>query len=1025
MKLHRLRVSAFGPYAGTVEVDFDALGADGLFLLHGDTGAGKTSLLDAVSFALFGTVPGARQEAHRLRCDRAADRDRTEVELELSVGGYRMQLVRSPEYQRPKSRGPGTTKSIAKASLVFIGEPPPGTSSEGYTRLRDVGDKVLELLGMSADQFFQVVLLPQGDFARFLRADTAEREKLLERLFDTRRFAQIEDWFAEARRASAAELRRTHAKISERLARVAEAAGIEFDTTEAAGGDVRGVDARTFSQLADLRDRVTDAADLADLKAAATVAHAGRAAELEAVATHRCALVKKNVGLQQQLAEFEAEDVTRQMWARQIEASDLAGPVVRAAETALRCQRDLDRAHNMFALAKTGLASISQQSDTVYTPADQSWWVDAGLLDTAVAARQAQADAQVRAGSLEPLLAEADRQERDESTLRETAREAGLLEVSTAELHRQIDQFPILIAELEDQLRSSQVLAAGLAGAQERVARDAEMVDIANRQAAVELACGKAIDAAQVATDAAQQATDRRLTLTAARIAGMAAELAAGLQDCQSCPVCGAVDHPRPATTSTSAVTAEQVTEAELLEAKAFRLRDAANKKRVTAESALNQIKSVLAGRTLADLMAEHEASIAHLVVVQRAARSVSDHQSSLTKARTALTALAAQKDDKVQRLNLARTRESQLKASIAERGERIDAGRGNYPTVRAHRDHQLVLGQALGKLADALTTVSVREEAFGLAEAESRAALVKSPFSDVGEARVAAAVDRADLSERLRRAEDVGVSLVGQLADPAFAAVGVSTNLEVAQGQLLEAVALADTASAEARAAAAAAVDDVAEARAALGRLSRVNENLRLLARASWQAEPSVKADAQLTALTEVIQGKGANRLAMSLRTFVLASRLQEVAVAANQRLAVMSSGRYSFVPSKEQEGRGRSGGLGLDVLDTHSGLPRPAKTLSGGESFLASLALALGLADVVAAESGARVLDTLFIDEGFGSLDAETLDLVMSTLDELRAGGRVVGLVSHVDELRHRIPSRLRVHKTPTGSALEMSVL
>ncbi|HEY4992492.1 MAG TPA: SbcC/MukB-like Walker B domain-containing protein, partial [Nakamurella sp.] len=139
-------------------------------------------------------------------------------------------------------------------------------------------------------------------------------------------------------------------------------------------------------------------------------------------------------------------------------------------------------------------------------------------------------------------------------------------------------------------------------------------------------------------------------------------------------------------------------------------------------------------------------------------------------------------------------------------------------------------------------------------------------------------------------------------------------------------------------------------------------------------------------------------------------------------QRLDRMSAGRYTFVHSADREARGKAGGLGLDILDGWSGLVRPTKTLSGGESFLASLALALGLADVVAAEAGGRVLDTLFVDEGFGGLDPDTLDLVMGTLDELRAGGRVVGVVSHVDELRQRIPSQVRVLRTPQGSTLDV---
>jgi exonuclease SbcC len=194
------------------------------------------------------------------------------------------------------------------------------------------------------------------------------------------------------------------------------------------------------------------------------------------------------------------------------------------------------------------------------------------------------------------------------------------------------------------------------------------------------------------------------------------------------------------------------------------------------------------------------------------------------------------------------------------------------------------------------------------------------------------------------------------------------------------------------------------------------------LLRKALAGLAPAEAAYAELRALADVVNGRGQNSRKMSLRSYVLAARLEEVAIAATHRLRTMSQGRYSFVHSDAAGARGTRGGLGIDVLDDYSGTIRPAKTLSGGESFLASLALALGLADVVAGETGGALLDTLFVDEGFGTLDAETLDVVMNILDELRAGGRVVGLVSHVEELRQRIPTRLRVRKSRTGSTVEV---
>ena len=262
MRLHRLELSAFGPFAGTQAVDLDALGADGLFLVQGDTGAGKTTLLDAVAFALFGRVPGPRNEAKRLRCDRAPTDVVTQVRLEATIGGSRVEITRRPEYERPKSRGTGTTVQRGKVSLRWLYGTPSGRPSEGLSRADEVGDAVVDLLGMSADQFFQVVLLPQGDFARFLRADTAERGELLERLFDTCRFGRIEDWFAAARRDAGAGLRACDDLVRRCEARVAESAGLEPPAgLEPAAGIVH------HDWLADVRDLLADRSEVAAVAA--------------------------------------------------------------------------------------------------------------------------------------------------------------------------------------------------------------------------------------------------------------------------------------------------------------------------------------------------------------------------------------------------------------------------------------------------------------------------------------------------------------------------------------------------------------------------------------------------------------------------------------------------------------------------------------------------------------------------------------------------------------------------------------
>src|SRR6476661_6559432 len=223
MRPHRLRVTAFGAFGGTVEVSFEDLACSGLFLLHGETGAGKTTLLDAIGFALYGRVPGERGKARRLRSDHAASGTSTEIQLEATLGGRRMRITRKPEQERAKLRGTGTTTEQAR---VLLEEQAGGSWRVVSTRVGEADAEIADLMGMSADQFFQVVLLPQGEFARFLHADAGDRAKLLQRLFGTDRFHAVEEWLARRRKATADEAREAEAGISGLVARVTQAADV-------------------------------------------------------------------------------------------------------------------------------------------------------------------------------------------------------------------------------------------------------------------------------------------------------------------------------------------------------------------------------------------------------------------------------------------------------------------------------------------------------------------------------------------------------------------------------------------------------------------------------------------------------------------------------------------------------------------------------------------------------------------------------------------------------------------------------
>ncbi|MGH3435115.1 MAG: AAA family ATPase [Sciscionella sp.] len=982
MRLHHLAVSAFGPYPRRQEIDFDILGADGLFLLHGDTGAGKTTLLDAVAFALFGAVPGARGEVKRLRCDSADASTNTEVALELTVGGKRLRVVRSPEYERPKKRGDGTTRQPAKASLTWL-----DGQSEPLTRLDEVGRTVGRVLGMTAEQFFQVVLLPQGEFSRFLRADTAERELLLTKLFATERFADVERWFRERRVERGRELDDQRQRLSQLLARVAQAAGEELpgDQQPVGGEWLDAVRARCATE--------SEGAGAAEREAKASATHA----EVELVASRAMAeRVRRVRAAKLELATLAERSGQPEGWQAELAAAHKAESVAAAA-------RPVNEASERLHAAAAGATAASRAV------------VVAGLavIPRGVGQPREQAGRlREQAGELTAMVDAAVQQHLDEATLAECGAQLSAARQRHAELQGRLAALPERLVAARTGLELARLAEARADGLQVRHSELAAVNADAARLPAARQAVQDAERSRSEAVERHQQAREAVLDIRQRRLDGMATELASGLSDGEPCPVCGAHEHPKPAFAVAGAVREADERSAVGAEHDAQHARDVAAEVLRESERVLRVITDRMADRSpieiaelaRAALVEQREnAALAALATarLERVHGMDAEHES----VRVELAGIAA-------RASTLEAERAGLAELFASRAERLELARGEYPDVAARREHLLTLATALDELAGArvvLRTATDRHEEYQSALGK---VIAEAGFGDV-ESAMAAVRDTAaitELQERITAHEHSRIAAQAVLDEPELAGV---------EGG--EQVALADIEAAAAHAREAA-VSAVAAARGAQRRATEVAQLGERLARRWAELAPAEAEYADLVALTDVINGRGQNSKHISLRSYVLAARLEEVAVAATRRLRKMSQGRYSFVHSDAAGVRGTRGGLGLDVLDDYTGQTRSAKTLSGGESFLASLSLALGLADVVSAETGAAQLDTLFVDEGFGTLDADTLEEVMDTLDELRAGGRVVGLVSHVEELRQRIPMRLRVHKARTGSTVEM---
>ncbi|KIH96872.1 exonuclease [Streptomonospora alba] len=1004
MRLHKLTVRAFGPFAGTETVDFDRLGDGGLFLIHGPTGAGKTSVLDAVCFALYGHVPGAREAARSLRSNHAGTATAPEVALELTVGGRRLHLLRRPAWQRPKKRGTGTTEEKAK---VVVQELQEGTWQPITNRPDEAGQFVKDRIGLSLAQFCQVVLLPQGDFARFLRADAKQRRSDLERIFAAGVFTQVEEWLADRARTlgqAAGQAEAAVAQTADLVAEVGRSARPEGDVEELAPWA-----AELASLAAGTADDTAQAAAAARRERDSARGALEEARELERRRRTRADALRREGELAEQAPE-------RAKLHAELEAAERAAGVMPLLRTEEFRRTQLEKAE-LAATERLGLVRrlAPTGGDGADRYGDDSG--DRGSVHYREALSAAERERRDEIAKLEHLRGDAER-------LRTVRAEIAAADAETEEARRRLQSClqeaadlpgrrDRVVAELEDarSRTGSRVSAEEVL----ELARARHGSAQAQQRLTEELA--QAQERRRTRVDAAQAARDRLQQVRRARIEGMAAELADRLEEGEACPVCGSVEHPAPAVGAPDRPSPQD-------EESATAAAEAAAEERSAAENAVAKLQEQLTAAqeatggfseaAAAELVDERRAELervdAAAAETDRLAARLKEIEGALEKARTD----EAELDRRIAELEEGRAR----LAADAERLTRtLDAARGGDSDLAARIGR---LGEEADLLAEAVQALDDRAaaaEELRAAEREARAAWNGAGFTGAHQVRAAERSDdeRHRLRERIRAHDDEVAKVRAVLDDAELAAAGARPAPDVA-GLAAAAEAAEGTAEHAVRWR-----DHFAD------RAQRLAELRARLEHGLAESRPARRKHSVADGLARLAAGtSGDNRENVRLSAYVLAARLEQVVAAANDRLATMAGGRYELRHTVDKAAGDRSrsgGGLGLRVLDAWTGQERDPATLSGGETFVASLALALGLGDVAAQEAGGGDIDTLFIDEGFGTLDEETLEEVLEVLDSLRDGGRAVGVVSHVADLRTRITTRLRILKTPTGSRLQQT--
>ncbi|WP_335972379.1 SMC family ATPase [Streptomyces sp. CA2R106] len=1045
MRLHRLELTAFGPFAGTQHVDFDELSAAGLFLLHGPTGAGKTSVLDAVCYALYGQVPGARP-ANRLRSDHAAAGTPTEVVLELTLAGRRLEITRRPEQTRAKKRGTGTT--VDKA-VTLLREQVGGTWQGVSKSHQEIGEEVRQLVGMSCEQFCQVVLLPQGEFATFLRAGAVERAALLGRLFDTRRFKAVERRLRDLRHEADRRLAAADDELRQIAARMRQAAGDDSAGPPAAAPEA-ALDAALLADAALARCDARERYDIA--RTAVRLAEDGHraAAETATAAREVAALQRRHREARDRARALEeqrpARDAARTRLDRARRALAVDPALARHAKAAARYEEagaaEEEAADRLRAAGehvadagevpaqRTGDAAVQALSAPVERqlaqalgagrsggrPAGEAGFGAAEGAEDARVAVMAHRVGELReelgglasAGEAEARLEEIGR--RREALAREERADEGAVREAQAWLERWAAERGRLQGRVEAAAEAA-ARAEGLAG---RVEAALTRRDAAAERDRLAAQLARAQDAGRDARDRAAQAREAWQDAREARIAGIAAELADGLVDGEPCRVCGAAEHPAPARPEAGRRVTSADEDAAHAAYERSRAAHAAAGEATARLRAAHEAAAAAAGTaSYAELVAAHAESAAEHAAAVRAAGGLAEARRDLARAQEEQERRSAQREQALSRTAARTSRREELDEQHRQLGAELAKARGGHATVRARRGD---LAARIGLLDRAVDAARERAEC-GRQLDEARAALAaavrEAGFASPDEAAAAllppAEVARAERDMAAWEREEAAVEEGLAAPEPAAAAALPPAAPERAEHAAEQAQRRLRTASAAESAAATRCRE--------LDRLSRLaTARVRELAPARAEFD-------RLRRLADLAAGTSAeNRYRMELETYVLAARLEQVAAAAGVRLHRMSAGRYTLAHSDARAGNRAKSGLGLVVVDAWTGTERDTSTLSGGETFFASLALALGLADVVTDEAGGMRLDTLFIDEGFGSLDEGTLDEVLDVLDGLRERDRAVGIVSHVADLRHRIPAQLEVDKGRDGSSVRM---
>lgn len=904
MRIHRLEICGIGPFRDRQIIDFEALGASGLFLIDGPTAAGKTTIIDSITYALFSTLSGEESAKDRMRSDYSAGPDRSEIILDFSVKGVKHTITRGIAYSFTKKNGSGETKRAATQSLIRFDSN--GEQNLTYTQANEIGTYLADLLNLNAQKFRQLVVLAQGEFAALLRMNPTDRLKALRDLLGDNYYQKLQSELDDRGKGALAKV--NQARVGTRDIAV----------------QIQGLLSDTDPQ--ELLDRVHEL--------------------VEAKATDPASVTSEVI------AYFEQGHALAQDSLQKVR--EICHPLESQFNKLEQTKLKLDE------FVKASESAVLAQS--VLNPSE---------LDLSIERIPAViSETRERIGQIKPFVDWQSGEAQRESDRTKLVEEMDRWTLELTELNQSLEEYPRLQTKLEREIaESSQAAVAGVE--LEKQVRAEEQLGLrleecSKLEGSITRSHGVLQEAKLLLETHEHDVTRAELTLSQAmrsQLTQRVAVLAGQLHNGEPCSVCGSVEHPAPANMP---VGMEPVTEVQI---------------------------------------ADCEGGVAAAKIVRDSQKLlVEDLNLALEESRLSLAALSATcsgfstqtVSEELQRLNLELVKQQELADQMHTRETELAQAKLDF-------DKHKVAVENLAKEATNTSAALIKFDA-ELESKEQEMSRLVEPGKNASEELAELVAKTSRLGEWLevsRNLEKVALSLspeIKNLNSVEFeeSLVRLEAELQAAQSELENAEALQTLAE---------------NALQAANRLvAKFDKESKAVEKLIVEVNDAVTLGGLVSATSSI------NTKKITLESYALQLRFAHVLESASLHLRKMSSGRLSFILDESAQGVGKTG-LGINVMDESTGYPRPTRSLSGGETFYASLSLALGLADVVQSETGGVALETLFVDEGFGSLDSDTLERVLDQLDQLKSGGRTIGVISHVSEMKDRFPDRIVVSRETDG--------